>query len=66
MICPICEKEGKKSRVKFVGHKLDEKLWDYDEDGNVIERAINVRIECSEGHQTDARLRGILDKAEQV
>ena len=66
MKCPICEKEGKTSRVKFIGHHLDEIPWDYDEDGTLMERAINVRIECSEGHKTDAQLRGVLDKAQQA
>lgn len=66
MICPICENEGKKSMVKFIGHKLEQLPWDYDESGHIIEREINVRIECSNGHKTDARLRGVLDKAEQV
>ena len=67
MICPICKEEGMKSKVKFIGHKEDVgQLWDYDEQGNVIERAINVRIECDRGHQTDAQLRGLIDRAEQV
>lgn len=66
MICPICEVEGKKSRVKFIGHQLEEPPWDYDEEGVIIERQINVRIECSNGHRTDARLKGVLEKAEQV
>lgn len=66
MKCPICEEEGKTSMVKFIGHHVAEMPWDYDKEGNLMERVINVRIECSEGHQTDARLKGILDKAEQV
>jgi hypothetical protein len=66
MICPVCQDQGKKSQVKFIGHRIADMPWDYDEQGHVIERAINVRIECSEGHQTDARLKGILDKAEQI
>lgn len=67
MICPICKEEGQKSKVKFIGSKEDiEQLWDYDEQGHVIERQISVKIECDRGHQTNANLRGILDKAEQI
>lgn len=66
MICRTCKEQGKKSMVKFIDHKTIDQLWDFDNEGNMIERAVNVRIECSEGHQTDARVRGVLDKAEQV
>lgn len=67
MICPICKSEGMKSKVKFIGHREDVgALWDYDEQGNVIERQISVKIECDRGHKTDAQLRGLLDKAKQV
>lgn len=68
LICPICKEQGLKSKVKFIGNndKAIEQLWDYDEEGNVIERQISVTIECDRGHQTDAQLRGILEKAEQI
>lgn len=66
MICPICQEQGQKSKVRFIGTKKEvEPLWDYDEEGRVIERIITVKIVCDRGHETDAKLMGHLDKAEQ-
>lgn len=66
MICPTCKEQGAKSKVKFIEQHEEEQLWDYDEQGNVMERKIRVKIECDRGHQTYANLKGMLDKADQV
>lgn len=67
MICPICHEQGLKSKLKFIGQEKEPgPLWNYDEEGHVIERAINVRVECDRGHQTNAQLTGVLDKAKQL
>lgn len=67
LVCPTCKDQGLKSKVRFVGdNRAIEPPWDYDEEGNIIERQIRVSIECDKGHITNALLRGILEKARQI
>jgi len=67
LVCPICRETGIKSKVRFIGQEEPVvQLWDYDENGRIIEREINVLIECDRGHKTSARLKGELDKAKQI
>jgi hypothetical protein len=41
MICPVCQEQGKKSMVKFIGHRIADNPWDYDKEG-VLDKAEQV------------------------